>query len=141
MDESLNFPIPNPNVRLPFSQRSLPAESDERPWGSWTLLYEAEGIKVKLIEVQPGHRLSLQYHHYRSEHWTCIAGRATAQVGDDVFEVEPRGSVEIPLGMLHRLSNLGSEPVQIVEVQRGRILREDDIVRVEDDYHRSPAHR
>ena len=139
MEENLNFPIPGVVPHLPFSQRSLPAESDERPWGSWTLLYEAEGIKVKLIEVAPGHRLSLQYHHHRSEHWTCIAGRANAQVGDEVIEMEPRSSVEIPLGMLHRLGNLGIEPALIVEVQRGRILREDDIVRVEDDYQRAPA--
>jgi mannose-6-phosphate isomerase len=136
MEENLNFPIPQQFTHLLSTQRSLPAESDERPWGSWMLLYEAEGIKVKLIEVQPGHRLSLQYHHHRSEHWTCISGHANAQIGDNVVEMEPRSSVEIPLGMLHRLGNLGAEPVLIVEVQRGRILREDDIVRVEDDYHR-----
>ena len=136
MEENLNFPIPDLIPHPLLSERSLPMESEERPWGSWTLLYEAEGIKVKLIEVNPGHRLSLQYHHHRSEHWTCIAGRASAQIGDAVVEMDPRSSVEIPLGMLHRLSNLGSEPVQIVEVQRGRILREDDIVRVSDDYHR-----
>jgi len=139
MEENLNFPIPGTIQHLPFSRRSLPAESEERPWGSWTLLYEAEGIKVKLIEVLPGHRLSLQYHHHRSEYWTCIAGHANAQIGDNVVEMEPRSSVEIPLGMLHRLGNLGTEPVLIVEVQRGRILREDDIVRVADDYHRVPA--
>lgn len=139
MEESLNFPIPGSIAHLPFTQRGLPAESEERPWGSWMLLYEAEGIKVKLIEVLPGHRLSLQYHHHRSEYWTCISGRANAQIGDNVVEMEPRSSVEIPLGMLHRLGNLGTEPVLIVEVQRGRILREDDIVRISDDYHRVPA--
>jgi mannose-6-phosphate isomerase-like protein (cupin superfamily) len=136
MEENLNFPIPSLVAHLPFSQRSLPMESEERPWGSWTLVYEAEGIKVKLIEVNPGHRLSLQYHHHRSEYWTCIAGRASAQVGDDMVEMGPRSSVEIPLGMLHRLANHGNEPVSIVEVQRGHILREDDIVRLADDYHR-----
>jgi mannose-6-phosphate isomerase len=141
MEESLNFPIPAAVAHLPFSQRAFPSESEERPWGSWTLLYEADGIKVKLIEVLPGHRLSLQYHHHRSEYWTCIAGRANAQVGDDVVEMEPRSSVEIPLGMLHRLCNPGSETVRIVEVQRGRILCEDDIVRVEDDYQRVSASR
>src|ERR1700742_4281501 len=101
MEENLNFPIPQQFTHLLSTQRSLPAESEDRPWGSWTLLYDAEGIKVKLIEVLPGHRLSLQYHHHRSEYWTCIAGRASVQVGDNVIEMDPRSSVEIPLGMLH----------------------------------------
>ncbi len=136
MEENLNFPIPDLIPHPLLSERSLPMESEDRPWGSWTLLYEAEGIKVKLIEVNPGHRLSLQYHHYRSEHWTCIAGRASAQIGDAVVEMDLRSSVQIPLGVLHRLANHGNTPVAIVEVQRGRILREDDIVRVADDYHR-----
>jgi len=122
---------------LTFATRSQPTEAVERPWGSWTVLHEAPGIKVKLIEVHPGHRLSLQYHHHRSELWTCVSGRATAQIGDTTVDLDPRCSAEIPLGSVHRLGNLGTEPLFIVEVQQGAILEEDDIVRLEDDYHRA----
>jgi mannose-6-phosphate isomerase-like protein (cupin superfamily) len=112
-------------------------ESEERPWGRWTILYEAAGMKVKLIEVRSGHRLSLQYHHYRSELWICVAGRPSAQVGDDTLVLDPFGSVRIPVGAIHRLGNAGSVPACIVEVQQGEDLSEEDIVRLEDDYHRA----
>jgi mannose-6-phosphate isomerase len=111
-------------------------QSEERPWGRWTILYEAPGVKVKLIEVLPGHRLSLQYHRHRSEHWVCVAGTANAVIGDVSLVLRPMRSAMIGVGTIHRLGNSGSEPVAIIEVQKGDDLREEDIVRLEDDYHR-----
>ena len=131
----------NPSIQQPLTlwPNALPEglETEKRPWGRWTVLYEASGIKVKLIEVQPGHRLSLQYHHYRSELWICVAGHATAQVGDHTLELDMMGSVRIPVGTIHRLGNAGHGPVFIVEIQEGDNLAEEDIVRLEDDYHRA----
>ncbi|MGE5624329.1 MAG: phosphomannose isomerase type II C-terminal cupin domain [Bacillota bacterium] len=115
---------------------TAPVEPVTRPWGSWTVLYEAEGVKVKLIEVHPGHRLSLQYHRHRSEYWVCVAGRADAVIGGCAVELGLHDSAFIPAGDAHRLGNSGPVPVCIVEVQKGDVLSEDDIVRLEDDYHR-----
>lgn len=125
--------------RLPLRGPSVQAQatrSESRPWGNWTVLYEDTGIKVKLIEVTPGCRLSLQYHHHRSEFWLCLGGRATAVVGDQARELCMLESVVIPVGCIHRLGNPGPEPVLILEIQRGEVLAEEDIVRLEDDYHR-----
>lgn len=113
--------------------------SETRPWGRWTVLHESEGLKLKLIEVEPGHRLSLQYHHYRSEFWVCMAGRAVALIGDRMHELKPFDTAVIPAGMLHRLGNPGAEPLSILELQEGQVLSEEDIVRLEDDYHRVAA--
>jgi mannose-6-phosphate isomerase-like protein (cupin superfamily) len=92
--------------------------------------------KVKLIEVSPGHRLSLQSHQYRSEHWVVVTGRARVVLDDQVLELSPFESVVIPVGAVHRLENPYPHPLAIVEVQRGEILSEQDIVRFEDDYQR-----
>jgi mannose-6-phosphate isomerase len=97
------------------------------------------GYKVKLIEVRPGHRLSLQFHHYRSEHRVVVSGRGRAIIDAKVLELQPGESVVVPLGSVHRLENPWSDSVRIVEVQRGEILSEEDIVRLEDDYHRAEA--
>ena len=112
-------------------------ETEKRPWGRWTVLYEAPGFKVKLIEVRPGQRLSLQYHHHRSELWICVAGQATARVGDSTQNLELLGSARIPAGTVHRLGNAGNVPAFIVEIQEGTRLLEEDIVRLEDDYQRA----
>ena len=109
----------------------------ERPWGRWTVLNEAMGYKVKLIEVWPGHRLSLQFHHHRTEHWVVVSGRARVVVGEKVLELAPLESTVIPLGALHRLENPWSHPLIMIEVQKGELLTEEDIVRVEDDYARA----
>ena len=114
-------------------------EMETRPWGRWTVLREAPGMKVKLIEVLPGHRLSLQYHHHRSELWICVAGSATARVGDHELPLGLMDSVRIPVGTVHRLGNAGRVPACIVEIQEGDLLVEEDIVRLEDDYHRAIA--
>lgn len=108
----------------------------ERPWGRWTVLKEGTGYKVKMIEVWPGHRLSLQFHRYRSEHWVIVSGKARVVIGDEVRDLMPFDSAIIPVGAVHRLENPWSEPLIVVEVQKGEILSEEDIVRLEDDYQR-----
>lgn len=108
-----------------------------RPWGSYTVLEDSGlGYKLKRIEVRPGGRLSLQSHKHRSEHWVVVAGEATVTNGDRVYTLRIGESTFIPLGAKHRLENLGTDPVQIVEVQVGDYLGEDDIVRYDDVYGR-----
>ena len=108
-----------------------------RPWGNYTLLEHGPGFKIKIIEVKPGARLSLQMHHHRSEHWVVISGTATVTRGEEVFNVHINESTFIPPSTVHRLENPGMIPLKIIEVQNGEYLEEDDIVRTEDDYARS----
>jgi len=114
-------------------------QTSSRPWGTWTVLREGMGYKVKLIEVWSGHRLSLQFHHYRSEHWVVVSGRARVMLDHQVLELAPFESAVVPVGAVHRLENPWSDPLVIVEVQKGEILSEEDIVRLEDDYERADA--
>jgi mannose-1-phosphate guanylyltransferase/mannose-6-phosphate isomerase len=108
-----------------------------RPWGNYTVLEEdRDGFKIKRIEVAPGARLSLQSHKRRSEHWVVVSGTATVTNGDEVTTVQKNQSTYIPIGAKHRLENLGSEPLHIVEIQVGDYLGEDDIQRYEDNYGR-----
>ena len=107
-----------------------------RPWGSYTVLEESNGYKIKRIEVNPGKRLSLQKHFQRSEHWIVVSGTATVTVGDEKRLVRPNESTYIKAGELHRLENEGKIPVVLIEAQVGEYTGEDDIVRVEDDYQR-----
>src|SRR5215203_6026304 len=109
---------------------------DERPWGSFTVLDEGEGFKVKRIEVLAGKRLSYQKHAQRAEHWFVVAG--TARITLDGEEIIKRAgeSVDIPVGAAHRVENPGDELMVFIEVQRGGYLGEDDIVRIEDDFGR-----
>lgn len=107
-----------------------------RPWGSYTVLEEGNGYKIKRIVVHPDARLSLQMHHQRSEHWVVVAGMAQVTFGDRVYRVKRNESTFIPIGTKHRLANPGKEPLQIIEVQNGDYLGEDDIVRFDDDYGR-----
>ena len=111
-------------------------EHDVRPWGEYWVLDEGDGFKVKRILVKPGGRLSLQSHKRRAEHWTVIAGAATVTVGERAVTLGPRESVDVPLGAVHRLENFGEETVQVIEVQFGDYLGEDDITRYEDVYSR-----
>jgi len=108
-----------------------------RPWGSYTVLEEGPGYKVKRVTVNPGGRLSLQLHHQRSEHWVVIAGTARVTRGEDVFDLVKGHSTEIPVETKHRLENPGTDTVHIIEVQNGPYLGEDDIVRFQDDYGRT----
>jgi len=111
-----------------------------RPWGSYTVLEEQSGHKVKRICVLPGQRLSLQMHYQRSEHWVVIAGTARVTRGRTVFDVGQGEHVLIPKRTKHRLENQGMSPLEIIEVQSGAYLGEDDIVRYHDDYGRSARH-
>ncbi|MEW6544067.1 MAG: mannose-1-phosphate guanylyltransferase/mannose-6-phosphate isomerase [Nitrospirota bacterium] len=110
-----------------------------RPWGTYTVLEEGPGYKVKRVTVNPGGRLSLQLHHRRSEHWVVIAGTARVTCGRRVFDLRIGQSTGIPKETPHRLENPGTEPLHIIEVQNGPYLGEDDIVRFQDDYGRSAA--
>ncbi|MFQ5992739.1 MAG: mannose-1-phosphate guanylyltransferase/mannose-6-phosphate isomerase [Nitrospiraceae bacterium] len=107
-----------------------------RPWGSYTVLEEGPGYKVKRVTVNPGGRLSLQLHHQRTEHWVVITGTARVTCGPRVFRLNVGQSTGIPKRTLHRLENPGSVALHIIEVQNGPYLGEDDIVRFQDDYDR-----
>jgi len=108
----------------------------KRPWGSYTVLEKGPGYKIKKIVVKPGQRLSLQLHHRRSEHWVVIQGRARVSRGEEVRIVSVNESLDIPVGVKHRLDNPGETPLEIIEVQNGSYLEEDDIVRFDDDFQR-----
>ncbi len=110
--------------------------SETRPWGAFHVLDEHTGFKVKRISVNASGRLSLQSHKHRSEHWTVVKGTATVTVDEAVLTLVRGQSIDIPLGAKHRLENLGSELVEIIEVQFGDYLGEDDIVRYDDIYNR-----
>ncbi|WP_456488697.1 cupin domain-containing protein, partial [Caminibacter pacificus] len=107
-----------------------------RPWGKYINLEDAPNFKVKIITVNPGKRLSLQKHFHRSEHWVVVSGIAEVTIGDKTFLLRPNESTYIPIGEIHRLANPGKIPLEIIEVQVGEYLSEDDIVRIEDDYGR-----
>jgi mannose-1-phosphate guanylyltransferase len=108
-----------------------------RPWGTYTLLQEAPGFKIKRIEVKSGRSLSLQMHYHRSEHWIVVSGTAKVVNGDKEFLVRTNESTYIPAGTRHRLENPGKVPLVMIEVQSGGYLGEDDIVRFEDKYGRA----
>lgn len=108
----------------------------DRPWGWYESLERGEGYQVKRIVVRPGGRLSLQTHRFRAEHWVVVSGEARVTVGDTVDILKPGEHVHIPLGAVHRLENFGRTLVELIEVQNGSYLGEDDIVRLEDAYQR-----
>jgi mannose-6-phosphate isomerase len=111
--------------------------SETRPWGAFHILDEGPGFKVKRITVNPGGKLSLQSHKHRGEHWTVVNGIATVTVDDTVKDLRRSEAVDIPQGAKHRLENLHTDMVEIIEVQFGDYLGEDDIVRYDDIYNRS----
>lgn len=113
------------------------AATELRPWGSFTILEEARGYKIKRIEVKPGHRLSLQMHHHRSEHWIVVSGTAKVVCGDSEMLLFSNQSTYVPPCTSHRLENPGVIPLILIEVQNGEYLGEDDIVRFQDDYSRT----
>lgn len=108
-----------------------------RPWGTYTILEENPGYKVKQITVRPGAKMSYQLHHHRSEHWVVVRGVATITLEDRTFELRENESTFIPKESKHRLANLQKEPLVIIEAQVGNYLGEDDIVRLQDDYKRN----
>lgn len=107
-----------------------------RPWGSYEVLHESGCYKVKILEVKPNARLSLQKHFHRSEHWVVISGMASVELDHQSFELQANESTYIPKNTLHRLANYGKIPLIIIEVQVGEYVGEDDIVRVDDDFNR-----
>ncbi len=133
------------------THKTIRVEHTERPWGWYEALDEASygtgahanGNKVKRICVNPGQRLSLQKHAQRAEHWVVVRGTARITLGNQDgetftdFDLHPGQHCDIALGQVHRLSNLGREPVEIIEVQIGAYLGEDDITRLQDDFGRT----
>jgi mannose-1-phosphate guanylyltransferase/mannose-6-phosphate isomerase len=109
-----------------------------RPWGSYDSIDTGDRFQVKRIIVNPGAKLSLQMHHHRAEHWIVVSGTAKVTCNEKVFLLNENESTFIPLGAKHRLENPGAIPLHLIEVQSGSYLGEDDIVRFEDTYGRSP---
>ena len=112
-------------------------EHDERPWGSYTVLDEGDGHKVKRISVLPGRRLSYQRHERRAEHWFVVAGRGVVTLDGRDVEVGAGNAVDVPRTAAHRIHNTGDLPLVFIEVQHGDYFGEDDIVRLEDDFGRA----
>ncbi|OCQ99177.1 mannose-6-phosphate isomerase [Oscillatoriales cyanobacterium USR001] len=115
------------------------AATELRPWGSFTTLEEGIGYKIKRIEVKPGHRLSLQMHHHRSEHWIVVSGTAKVTCGEREEILFSNQSTYVPQCTSHRLANPGVIPLILIEVQNGEYLGEDDIIRFQDDYARNES--
>ncbi|MEM7756755.1 MAG: phosphomannose isomerase type II C-terminal cupin domain [Cyanobacteria bacterium P01_A01_bin.40] len=121
---------PAPSIQTGVAAREI------RPWGSFTTLEEGTGYKIKRIEVNPGHRLSLQMHHHRSEHWIVVSGTAKVTCGDQEMILGSNQSTYVPQCTTHRLENPGVINLVLIEVQNGQYLGEDDIIRFSDDYAR-----
>ena len=115
----------------------LKGGKDTRPWGTWECIDVGENYIVKKITVNPGQKLSLQYHYFRDEHWTLTKGQAIVTLDDKEIEIKANEHVFIAKEQKHRIENIGTEVVEFIEVQTGEKLSEDDIVRVEDIYNRT----
>jgi len=109
---------------------------EERPWGSFTILDEADNFKAKRIEVLPGKRLSYQRHSKRAEHWFVVSGTAKVTLNGEEILVNAGNAVDIPTGTAHRVENPGTERLVFVEIQTGSYFGEDDIERLDDDFGR-----
>lgn len=127
-------------ARLKADERSQAVHHRQvyRPWGSYTSVDNGERFQVKRIEVKPGAALSLQMHHHRAEHWIVVSGTARVTCDDEIMVLTENQSTYIPLGSKHRLENIGEYPLELIEVQSGNYLGEDDIVRFDDVYGRVP---
>ena len=111
-------------------------EFDRRPWGTYTVLEEDRGFKVKRIEVLPGKRLSYQKHAQRAEHWFVVEGTAKVTLDGKEITIQTGEAIDIPIGAAHRVENPDEGNLVFIEVQRGSYLGEDDIVRLQDDFGR-----
>lgn len=119
---------------------TIEATKIDRPWGHYVVLDDTAAThKVKTLEVAPGHRLSLQSHERRSEHWFVVAGEGLVWLDDRRVTVGPGAAVDIPVGTLHRVECTGAEVLVFVEVQHGTYFGEDDIARFDDDYGRTDS--
>jgi len=114
----------------------ITSPTEMRPWGSFSVLEVGKGYKIKRIQVNPGHRLSLQMHHHRSEHWIVVSGTAKVVCGSREEILSVNQSTYVPQCTPHRLENPGVIKLVLIEVQNGEYLGEDDIVRFQDDYAR-----
>lgn len=110
----------------------------DRPWGSYQVIGCGEGYQVKRLEVLAGKRLSYQTHRFRSEHWYVVRGHGVAILDGCTLSAEAGVSVDVGIGVAHRVENTGADLLVLIEVQRGSYLAEDDIVRIEDDFGRAP---
>lgn len=111
-------------------------KTNYRPWGGYTSILNGDRFQVKKLFVKPGKKLSLQKHHHRSEHWVVVSGTAEVTIDDSVMTLSENQSVYIPLGAVHRLANPGKILLEVIEVQSGSYLGEDDIIRIQDDFGR-----
>ena len=128
---------PAPRARA-ASRASRAARSFvRRPWGGFETLQVGPGYKVKRLVVQPGHRISLQRHRFRAEHWVVVAGAPRVIIKGRGRRLKPRATVDVPRGAWHRIENPGRRPVVIIEVQHGSRVEERDIIRRQDDYGRA----
>lgn len=110
--------------------------TDNRPWGSYSVLHHDKNMKVKMITVKPKQSLSLQYHFKRAEHWFIVSGSGIFHLDGTDYPAEPGNSFDIPVEGKHTISNTGDTPLVFVEVQTGEAFEEDDIVRISDMYGR-----
>ncbi|MBF0384629.1 MAG: phosphomannose isomerase type II C-terminal cupin domain [Candidatus Omnitrophica bacterium] len=108
----------------------------ERPWGHYIKIFEDNGVWVKRVEVKPGSRLSLQKHEHRSEKWNIISGKALITINSEDFEAVSGSVIDVPVGAIHRITNIGNKQLIFIEVACGENLSEEDIIRLEDDYQR-----
>ena len=123
------------NIDIPPDSRKDPKGT--RPWGSHTVLAKGPGFQVKRLTVLPNARLSLQWHRHRDEHWVVARGTARVTVDKDTYNLGRGNSQRVPRTVVHRIANISSiDSLEIIEVQTGDYLGEDDIVRIEDDYGR-----
>lgn len=109
-------------------------DSDERQWGTYSVIDVLDNAIVKRITVQPKKRISLQTHEHRSEHWTIVQGTAEVTIGHQKVIRKQNESAFIPKGEFHRIENIGEEPLVFIEIQSGELLSEDDIMRYNEDY-------
>lgn len=111
-------------------------DKTERPWGCYEILFDSEFTKVKKITVNPGGKLSLQYHKYRNEHWVIVSGTGAVTMENSVFSAKPNDHFYIASNIKHRIENSGNEDLIFIETQTGSYFGEDDIIRLEDFYNR-----
>jgi mannose-6-phosphate isomerase-like protein (cupin superfamily) len=115
------------------------SETDIRPWGTYEVLATETSFQVKTITVSSGHRLSYQRHRYRSEHWYVVLGDGLVTLDGTTLDVTAGSTVDVAVGMAHRIQNVGTDPLVFIEVQRGTYFGEDDIERLSDDYGRADS--
>jgi mannose-1-phosphate guanylyltransferase/mannose-6-phosphate isomerase len=123
-------------LKVDGRSESVSHRTVSRPWGAFEVLDSGAGYAVKRLTVKPGRRLSLKKHAERAEHWIVVKGTARVTLGEDLLMLTPNMSIQIPKGTLHRVENVGSDALELIEVQSGEVLSEDDFVRVSDDYGR-----